>query len=108
MQTTAELGCEPGYKRLGPKTLLHTIWQSRNVFAYFWVSSYEALVVVRFFHGFATAIYGPVAMAVVVSEAGNRRAELLSWFSSITIIGNLVGAPLGGLLLTLMSGEACQ
>ena len=74
-------------------------------FAYFWVSSYEALVVVRFFHGFATAIYGPVAMAVVVSEAGNRRAELLSWFSSITIIGNLVGAPLGGLLLTLMSGE---
>lgn len=75
-------------------------------FAYLWVNSYEALVVVRFFHGFATAIYGPVAMAVVVGVAGNKRGEMLSWFSSITIIGNLVGAPLGGLFLTLLSGEA--
>lgn len=74
--------------------------------AYLWVDSYEALVVVRFLHGFATAIYGPVAMAVVVGVAGNKRGEMLSWFSSITIIGNLVGAPLGGLLLTLLSGEA--
>ncbi len=72
-------------------------------FAYLFVSSYEALVVVRFFHGFATAIYGPVAMAVVVSVAGGKRAEMLSWFSSITIIGNLVGAPLGGFLLTWLS-----
>jgi MFS transporter, DHA1 family, multidrug resistance protein len=76
-------------------------------FAYLWVSSYEALVVVRFFHGFATAIYGPVAMAVVVGVAGDKRAEMLSWFSSVTIIGNLVGAPLGGLLLTwLPAGQA--
>ncbi len=74
-------------------------------FAYLGVSSYEGLVVVRFFHGFATAIYGPVVMAMVAGVAGNRRGEMLSWFSSITIIGNLVGAPLGGLLLTLLSGE---
>lgn len=62
-------------------------------FAYLLVDSYPALIVVRFFHGFATAIYGPVAMAVVVSVAGHKRAEMLSWFSSITIIGNLIGAP---------------
>jgi MFS transporter, DHA1 family, multidrug resistance protein len=72
--------------------------------AYLWVSSFEMLVVVRFVHGFATAIYGPVAMAVIVSAAGDRRAELLSWFSSVTILGNLVGAPLGGFLLTRLSG----
>jgi MFS family permease len=72
-------------------------------FSYLWVSTYEALLVVRFFHGFATAIYGPVIMAVVVDTAGDRRGEMLSWFSSITIIGNLVGAPLGGLLLTVMA-----
>jgi len=72
-------------------------------FAYLFVSSYEALVVVRFFHGFATAIYGPVVMAVIVGVAGDKRAEMLSWFSSITIIGNLLGAPLGGLLLTWLS-----
>jgi len=74
--------------------------------AYLWVSSFELLVVVRFFHGFATAIYGPVVMAVVVSVAGGRRAELLSWFSSVTIVGNLVGAPLGGLLLSLLGGDS--
>lgn len=74
--------------------------------AYLWVSSFEFLVLVRFFHGFATAIYGPVVMAVVVSVAGGRRAELLSWFSSVTILGNLVGAPLGGLLLSLLGGDS--
>ena len=72
-------------------------------FGYLLVDSYSALVVVRFLHGFATAIYGPVAMAVVVDVAGGRRAELLSWFSSITIVGNLIGAPLGGFLLTFLS-----
>jgi MFS transporter, DHA1 family, multidrug resistance protein len=74
-------------------------------FAYLLVSSYQALVVVRFLHGFATAIYGPVAMAVVVSIAKDRRAEMLSWFSSVTIIGNLIGAPLGGFLLTQLAGS---
>ncbi|AFM22941.1 MFS transporter [Desulfomonile tiedjei] len=73
-------------------------------FAYLLVSSYEALVVVRFFHGFATAIYGPVVMAVVVSVAGDKRGEMLSWFSSVTILGTLVGAPLGGFLLSWLPG----
>ena len=74
-------------------------------FAYLFVNSYPALVVVRFFHGFATAIYGPVAMAVVADLAAARRAEMLSWFSSVTIIGNLLGAPLGGFLLTFLTGH---
>jgi MFS family permease len=87
-----------------------TLFMGLTVFAlvplaYLFVESYEALVVVRFFHGFATAIYGPVVMAVIVGVAGTRRAEMLAWFSSITIIGNLVGAPLGGFLLTWLSGE---
>ena len=72
--------------------------------AYLLVSTYQALVVVRFFHGFATAVYGPVSMAVIVSVAGDRRGEMLSWFSSVTIIGNLLGAPLGGFLLTRLAG----
>ena len=74
-------------------------------FAYLFVTTYEALVVVRFFHGFATAVYGPVVMAVVVSVAGNKRGEMLSWFSSVTILGTLVGAPLGGFLLSWLSGD---
>ncbi len=70
-------------------------------FAYLFIESYGQLVAVRFLHGFATAIYGPVAMAVVADVAGQRKGELLSWFSSVGIIGGLLGAPVGGLLLSL-------
>lgn len=72
-------------------------------FAYLFISEYAALVVVRFFHGLATAIYGPVAMAVVADVAGRRKGELLSWFSSVCIAGTLMGAPIGGYVLLLLS-----
>jgi len=74
--------------------------------AYLHVSSYPGLVAVRFAHGLATAIYGPVSMAMVAGLAQERRAEMLSWFSSLTIVGNLLGAPLGGFLLTHLSPGA--
>ncbi len=38
-------------------------------------------------------------MAVVMDAAGDTKGEMLSWFSSVTIIGNLVGAPVGGYIL---------
>ena len=72
-------------------------------FTYLLVKETMTLCVIRFFHGFATAVYGPVAMAVVADVAGDRKGEMLSWFSSVTIIGNLLGAPLGGLLLFTLS-----
>jgi MFS transporter, DHA1 family, multidrug resistance protein len=74
-------------------------------FLYLFVSSYKTLLVVRFLHGFATAIYGPVIMAVVIDMAGQKRGEMLSLFSSVTIIGNLIGAPLGGFLLSKMGAD---
>lgn len=74
-------------------------------FAYLVISQYAALVVVRFIHGLATAIYGPVAMAVVADVAGNRKGELLSWFSSVCIAGTLLGAPIGGYVLFLLGGK---
>jgi MFS family permease len=72
-------------------------------FTYLLVNDYRLLVVIRFFHGLATAIYGPVSMAVVADLAGAKKGEMLSWFSSITIIGNLLGAPLGGFILHNMA-----
>ncbi|WP_027366425.1 MFS transporter [Desulfocurvibacter africanus] len=72
-------------------------------FAYLFITSYAMLVAVRFFHGFATAVYGPVAMAVVADTAGSRKGEMLSWFSSVGIIGGLLGAPVGGLILSMTS-----
>ncbi|MBI5519798.1 MAG: MFS transporter [Desulfovibrio sp.] len=68
-------------------------------FAYLFIEGYQALVLVRFVHGLATAIYGPVAMAVVAEMAGERRGEMLSWFSSVMIVGTLLGAPIGGWML---------
>lgn len=68
-------------------------------FAYYLVSNYWQLVSIRFFHGLATSIYGPVAMAMIADTAGEKKGERLSWFSSITIMGNLVGAPFGGYIL---------
>jgi len=73
-------------------------------FAYFFIDNYHTLVVVRFLHGFATAIYGPVAMAVVADVAGNQKGEMLSWFSTVGIVGTLLGAPVGGFLLSFVGG----
>jgi hypothetical protein len=42
-------------------------------FFYLLVHTYNSLLMVRFLHGFATAIYGPVIMAVVVDMAGKKR-----------------------------------
>jgi MFS family permease len=73
-------------------------------FTYLLVHDYRLLVIIRFIHGLATAIYGPVSMAVVADVAGVKKGEMLSWFSSITIIGNLLGAPLGGFILHSLPG----
>lgn len=75
-------------------------------FAYLLVRDYNVLIVIRFIHGLATAIYGPVAMAVVADIAGRNKGEMLSWFSSVTIIGNLLGAPLGGFILHRTAGAS--
>lgn len=75
-------------------------------FTYLFVKDYQLLIVIRFIHGLATAIYGPVSMAVVADVAGAKKGEMLSWFSSITIIGNLLGAPLGGFILHSLSATA--
>ena len=74
-------------------------------FAYYLVTNYWQLVGIRFFHGLATSIYGPVSMAMIADTAGGQKGERLSWFSSITIIGSLVGAPLGGYILQYLSKE---
>jgi len=75
-------------------------------YTYLLVKDYSLLIVIRFLHGLATAIYGPVAMAVVADIAGKNKGEMLSWFSSVTIIGNLLGAPLGGFILHSTPGGA--
>ncbi len=73
-------------------------------FTYLLVKDYYLLIAIRFIHGFATSIYGPVSMAIVADISKGKKGEMLSWFSSITIIGNLLGAPVGGFILYSLSG----
>jgi len=68
-------------------------------FSYLLVRDYSLLILIRFIHGLATAIYGPVSMAVIAEIAGKNKGAMLSWVSSITIIGNLIGAPVGSFII---------
>ena len=62
------------------------------------------LLPIRFFHGLATAVYGPVVMAAVAAIAGARKGELLAWFSLIKIATGALGWFLAGGLLYLLAG----
>lgn len=72
-------------------------------FFYLLVSRDWQLLPIRFFHGMATAIYGPVVMAAVAAIAGARKGELLAWFSLIKIATNALGGFLAGGLLYLIA-----
>jgi len=70
-------------------------------FLYLLVSNPFHLGVVRFIHGFATAIFGPVSVALVADLFTSRRGERMSIFSSATLLGRLMAPFVGGILLTL-------
>ena len=75
-------------------------------FTYYFVYDYRLLALIRFLHGFATAIYGPVAMAVIMDIAGERKGTLVGTFSSASTLGGLLAAPLSGALLQAFGGES--
>ncbi|OAA90311.1 Multidrug resistance protein MdtG [Clostridium ljungdahlii] len=54
------------------------------------------LGVVRFYHGFATAAFGPVAMATIAAFSSKNTGENLSLYSSATIIGRALAPTVGG------------
>jgi len=56
-------------------------------------------VLVRIYHGFATAILGPVAMAAVADTFDSGRGEKMGWYSSATMIGRFLAPLVGGALI---------
>jgi len=68
-------------------------------FLYLFVHSPWQLVLVRVYHGMATAILGPVALAAVADTFEARRGERLAWYSSATMLGRFVAPTIGGLLI---------
>ncbi|HIE29127.1 TPA: MFS transporter [Candidatus Poribacteria bacterium] len=63
------------------------------------------LVLARVYHGFATAIFGPVALALVADLFVQQRGEKMGWYSSATLIGRSAAPFIGGFLLTLFAAS---
>ncbi len=72
-------------------------------FLYLIISTAWQLMAVRFYHGFATAIFGTVASAAIAERYTADRAQRLSTYSSVTIVGRSVAPFLGGTLISLGS-----
>lgn len=68
-------------------------------FAYLLVTGAWVLVAVRIYHGLATAILGPVAMAAVADTFDKGRGERMAWYSSATMIGRFLAPLAGGALI---------
>src|SRR6266498_2131795 len=68
-------------------------------FLYPFVHDAWSLLALRFVHGFATAIFSPVASAYVSSLAETGRGARLGWFSSANDVGATAGPLAGGFVL---------
>jgi len=68
-------------------------------FLYLLVTVWWQLILVRFYHGFATAIFVPVAEASIAELFPAKRGERISLFSSATYVGRVIAPVLGGYIL---------
>jgi MFS transporter, DHA1 family, multidrug resistance protein len=79
--------------------LLGAVFFAVPPFVYPFVTDAGALLAVRFVHGFATAIFAPVASAYVAGLGEAARGARLGWFSSANDLGATAGPLIGGLIL---------
>jgi len=70
-------------------------------FLYLLVGNWWQLALVRFYHGFATAMFGPVANAFVAELYPEKKGERMSLFSSATAVGRTAAPILGGYILSI-------
>ena len=68
-------------------------------FLYLFVNVWWQLALVRFYHGFATAIFVPVAEATIAERYIAKRGERISTFNSATAVGRGLAPFLGGSIL---------
>ena len=68
-------------------------------FLYLLITSPWQLVLVRIYHGLATAILGPVALAAVADTFEKGRGERMGWYSSATMVGRFLAPFVGGILI---------
>lgn len=79
--------------------LLGSVFFAIPPFIYPFVKDAGALLALRFVHGFATAIFAPVASAYVAGLGEAARGARLGWFASANDLGATAGPLIGGLVL---------
>jgi len=68
-------------------------------FMYLLIGVWWQLILVRFYHGFATAIFVPVVEASVAELFPRKKGERISLFTAATYVGRLVAPLLGAAIL---------
>jgi DHA1 family multidrug resistance protein-like MFS transporter len=92
-----------GRKRM---MVLGALFFAAPPFLYPFVHDAGSLLALRFVHGFATAIFSPVASAYVASLADTGRGARLGWFSSANDVGATAGPLIGGFVLYFTASYA--
>ncbi len=72
-------------------------------FLYLFVTTWWQLALIRFYHGFATAIFVPVTEAAVAELYPTRRGERISILNSATGLGRMVAPTIGGAILAVFA-----
>ena len=72
---------------------------------YLFISEPYHLISLRLFHGLATAIFGPITLAVIASIYIEKRATYLGWFGTARSMGYVLGPVIGGSLLIFLESK---
>ncbi len=91
-----------GRKRL---LLMALLFFAFSPIGYLFVTNPWQLVTIRFVHGFATAIFGPVTSATVAQLYREKRGEKIGWYSAADNVGRTIGPFLGGTILFLTANN---
>jgi MFS family permease len=88
--------------RIGPKKLLvlsGIIFVSAPLM-YLFINDPLYLIPIRFFHGLATAILGPVAALMIFETYKKQKGEKIGIYSSATLVGRAIAPLIGGFILS--------
>lgn len=86
------------------RMLLVSAWVFASApLVYLLANSLLILGLTRLYHGLATAIFLPVALAMVSDLYQQGRGERLGWFASATMVGRFAAPLTGGLMLAGMA-----
>ena len=79
--------------------LVSTVIFASAPFFYLFAINIWILMIVRFYHGFSTAIFVPVAMAAIAESYPENKGKYISSFSSIILVGRFMAPITGGTIL---------